>query len=351
MQNPPPPFSCNYTPNLPELLLALNCSVAITTHQAGKVVFFSATSPDGLIQLPRDFKKAMGLAITGRRMAIATQNEVVVLADSSGLAKNYAPKNEYDTLYLPRAVYYTGEVDLHDMEWGQQGLYAVNTRFSCISVIDDQYSFRPIWKPPFITDFVPDDLCHLNGMTLQDGRPKYVTILGKSNTPKGWRSNVLNGGMVMDVASNEVMLDGLAMPHSPRLYDGELYLLLSATGEIIKANLANNSYDIVTRLEGFVRGMTRIGNYLIVGLSRLRKNASVFRNLPIADKAIYCGLEFIHLPTGSSVANIRYQTSVEEIYDVQVIPNRIRPGILNHLSENHRSALNTPQYDFWSAKS
>ena len=348
MQNPPPPFSCNYSPNLPELLLALNCSIAISTFQAGKVVFFSPTGPDGLIQLPRDFRKAMGMTVKDRRMAIATRDEIVVLADAGGLAKNYSPQANYDALYLPRAVYFTGEVDIHDMEWGRHGLYAVNTRFSCLSVINDYYSFQPIWKPPFITQFTPTDLCHLNGMTLENGQPKYVTMLGQTTTPKGWREGILKGGIVMDVATNEVVLSGLAMPHSPRLYDGDLYLLLSANGEIIKANLQNNTYEVITRLSGFVRGMAKRGDYLFVGMSRLRKNASTFRDLPIADKAVYCGVEIIHLPTGNPVAHIRYQASVEEIYDVQIIPNKVRPGILNHLTAEHRKALNTPQFDFWS---
>ena len=115
MINPPPPFSCNYSPNLPELLLSLNCSIAISTYQAGKVVFFSATGPEGLIQLPRDFRKAMGMTVKDRRMAIATNIEIVVLADATGLAKNYSKQSNYDSLNVPRAAYYTGEVDIHDM--------------------------------------------------------------------------------------------------------------------------------------------------------------------------------------------------------------------------------------------
>lgn len=349
MENPPAPFSCNYTPNIPELLIALNCTIAITTYQAGKLVFFSATGPDRLIQLPRDFHKAMGLAVDDRRIAVATKDEVVVLADASGLARNYAPQTGYDALYLPRAVYYTGEVDIHDMEWGAHGLYAVNTRFSCLSVLDDHYSFRPFWKPPFITEFLPDDFCHLNGMAMQNHQPKYVTLLGASTTAKGWRDNVLNGGLIIDVESNETVMHGLPMPHSPRLYQGDLYLLLSAKGEIVKANTQNNTYEVITRVDGFIRGMAKCGDYLVVGMSRLRQNTSTFRDLPFAQKAIHSGLEFIHLPTGVSVGHIRYQASVEEIYDVKIIPHRIRPGILNHTTQDHRRGLNTPEFDFWSS--
>ncbi|MFT5913208.1 MAG: hypothetical protein ACI9XO_004755, partial [Paraglaciecola sp.] len=138
---PPPPFSCVYSPNVPELLLQLGCSIAITTYQAGKLIFISANGVNSLTQLPRDFNKAMGLAVHGRRLAIATKDEVIVLADAKGLARNYPPKpNHYDALYVPRAIYPVGMVDLHDMEWDKNGkLWAVNTLFSCLSIIDDNY--------------------------------------------------------------------------------------------------------------------------------------------------------------------------------------------------------------------
>jgi hypothetical protein len=40
------PFSCTYSPQIPELLQKLNCSLAITTYQAGKVIFISPKDRD-----------------------------------------------------------------------------------------------------------------------------------------------------------------------------------------------------------------------------------------------------------------------------------------------------------------
>lgn len=350
MKQPPAPFSCVYTPNLPELLLQLGCTIALTTYQAGKLVFFSPANENSLIQLPRDFKKAMGLAVDGRRLAIATKDEVIVLADASGLAKNYPPKpNTYDALYVPQAIYPVGMVDIHDMDWDKNGkLWAVNTRFSCLSMIDDHYSFTPKWSPPFIKSFEPTDQCHLNGMTMVEGMPKYVTMFAQSTTPKGWRPTVETSGLIMDVPSGEIVAQNLPMPHSPRWFDGELYCLLSATGELVKVDTNTGKYDVLCRFDGFVRGLAKHGDYLFVGLSKLRSNSSTFRDLPIAKRAINCGVEVVHLPTATVVGNIRYQSSVEELYDVQIIP-KLRPGILNHLKDDYRLALNTPQSDFWSS--
>jgi len=346
--NPPAPFSCTYSPNFAELLLQLNCTLAISTYQAGKVIFISAADENNLVQLPRNFNKAMGMAVQDQRLAVATKNEVVVLGNASGLAPNYSPKpNTYDGLYVPRATYYTGEIDLHDMDWGDKGLYAVNTKFSCIALINDKYSFEPIWKPDFITDLDPLDRCHLNGMVMKEGKPKYVTALGKTNTEKGWRENVENGGVLIDVETQEIILGGLAMPHSPRVFDGDLYLLLSATGELIKVDIENKSYEVISSFDGFVRGMDKVGDYLFVGLSKLRQNASGFRDLAIANKALQSGVEVIHVPTKTSVANVRYHASVDELYDVKMLSNFKRPGILGIDKEEHRQTLVTPTDNFW----
>jgi uncharacterized protein (TIGR03032 family) len=350
MTNPAPPFSCTYTPNVAELLIQLNCSLVITTYQAGKLIFISPDSENAMRQLPRDFDKAMGLAINKNRMALATKEEVIVLANAPQLATGYSIKpNFYDAFYVPRASYYTGNIDIHDMDWDKKGqLWAVNTLFSCLVTIDDTYSFQPRWMPPFIKSLESGDLCHLNGMAMVDEMPKYVSLFGQTTTAKGWRNGVETNGLIMDIDNNEIVAHSLPMPHSPRWFNGQLYCLLSATGHLIKIDIATGKYDVITRLKGFVRGMAKRGDYLFIGLSKLRQNASTFRDLAISKDAIYCGVEIIHLPTGANVGNIRYQQSVEEIYDVQIMPDSLRPGILNHTTATHRLALHTPEAGFWA---
>ena len=68
LPDPLPPFSCTHTPNIPALLVELNCSLIISTYQAGKVILLSAFG-EGLVQLPRNFNKPMGLAAAGSRLA------------------------------------------------------------------------------------------------------------------------------------------------------------------------------------------------------------------------------------------------------------------------------------------
>ncbi|HEB33020.1 MAG TPA: DUF4915 domain-containing protein, partial [Spirochaetes bacterium] len=110
------------------------------------------------------------------RMAVAEMNEVVVLANSPGLAPLYPKQPDtYDGFYTPRATYYTGRVDIHGLAWGEEGLWGVITSFSCLALIDDSFSFIPKWKPSFIKELASEDRCHLNGMAMSEGVPLYVT--------------------------------------------------------------------------------------------------------------------------------------------------------------------------------
>lgn len=349
MNQPAPPFSIAYTPAIPELLMQLNCSLVLSTFQAGKVVFLSAKDESSLVQLPRTFPGAMGIAIEGNRMAIATKYAVEVLADHPGLAPTYPRQpNTYDALYCPQATYYTSHIDVHDLHWGTEGLWAVNTAFSCLCLIDDTYSFVPRWKPPFISAIRPGDNCHLNGMAMQDGKPKYVTALGSGDSSQSWRDDIISGGVLMDVESNEIIARGLPMPHSPRIYDGKLYAVFSASGEVGCFDLARGTYDVVHRFEAFVRGMAKCGDYLFIGTSKLRRNSSTFRKLKFAESAVNAGLKVLHLPSGAYVGEIKYRASVDEIYDVQVLPGLRRPGILNPYKDTHNYALALPETTFWA---
>lgn len=346
---PPSPFSASYSPNLPELLLQLKASLVISTFQAGKVLFISPNNEESLTMLPRTFYKAMGIAIQKDRMAVATKNEVTVLKNAPQLAYTYPKKpNIYDALYMPRASYYTGQVDIHDLHFGTAGLWAVNTSFSCLCTIGEDYSFLPRWQPHFISALASEDRCHLNGLAMDNGKPRFVTALGKGDSHQSWRENITNGGVLIDVESNEIILEGLGMPHSPRIWDGKLYCLLSAKEQLICIEPNSNKYEVVAKVPGFVRGMAKYGDYVFIGTSKLRKNSSTFRHLEIAEKAAVAGITVLHLPTAAIVAKLQFQSSVDELYDVQILPNTLRPNIINAYGDTHHEALVIPNETYWA---
>lgn len=349
MVQPLQPFTCTYSPNLPELLWDLECTLAITTYQAGKLIFISAKNDNDLVQLPRTFEKPMGVALQGTKLAVASKNEITVFADSPSHAPAYPESpNTYDHLYIPRSTYYTGDIDTHDLVWGKSGLMVVNTRFSCLAHIDEEYNFKPFWKPSFVSELVPEDRCHLNGLVTENGEPRYVTALGATDTFQGWRPGKKDGGILIDVPSSEIVSRNLAMPHSPRLYNGKLYLLQSAAGQLICVDPQTGKHEVVNEFNGFTRGLARCGDYLFVGLSKIREKSSSFADLPIAKKSLHAGVVVLYLPTGSIVGHLKYEASVEEIYDLQVIPNTRRPGMMSLAKESHRRAIVMPEGSFWA---
>jgi len=347
---PTTPFACQHTPQIPDLLAEMGASLALTTYQAGKVLIVSAEG-ERLVHLPRTFDTPMGLAVDGERMALATRQEIVLLANEPRLAGSYPRQPHiYDALFVPRSVHFTGALTVHDLAFAEGGLVGVNTLFSCLFELDPFYSFRPIWRPPFVGALAPEDRCHLNGLALEAGHPRFVTALGATDGAGGWRDAKERGGVIVDVPTGEIVLAGLPMPHSPRIVDGTLYALLSATGEIIAVDVERGQYDVVRRVDGFARGLAYHADHLFVATSRFREHHT-FADLDLPrDGRAFCGVSVLHRDTGAFVGDLRFLRSCEEIYDVQVLPGRRRPGILGLADDTHRRALTTPEQTFWAVE-
>lgn len=341
------PFSCSFTREVPDILAQLECSLALTTYQAGKVILVSPVG-ESLVQLIRNFKRPMGLTVQGSRMAVATHHEVVVLQNAPALASTYPNKpNHYDALYVPQTTYTTGTVDIHDMAWSGNTLWAVNTVFSCLCHIDTTYSFRPVWKPSFVSEIAPGDRCHLNGLAMENGAPKYVTAVAATDAPRAWTDKRMGGGVLIDVPSGEIVLTGLSMPHSPRLYDGKLYLLNSAEGHLLRADPQTGTYESIKAIPGFARGIAKYGDYLFIGHSKIRKK-HLFGDLPISQAEHNAGVIILHEPSGAIAGALTYHTACEEIYDIQVLPDVRRPGILGVENEMYGNAIVTPTSGYWA---
>lgn len=336
------PFQCIYRGRALEILNELNISLILSTYQAGKVIILSSDGKN-MHQLLRDFERPMGIAIKGDLMALAGAMGVTVFRTDEYLAKSYPNKpNTYDAFYYPTAIFKTDYVDIHDIAFTTRGLVGVNTSFSCLAELNGQYSFNPIWKPYFIQKFVPEDLCHLNGMAVDENDDIcYVTGFGNTSDREGWRKNKMTSGILMDVKSNTIIFDNLPMPHSPRIYKNNLYLLLSGSEELIKVDLEKKMHTTIAKIDGFIRGLSFKDNYAFIGVSKLR-NTHTFGDLDIVKKEIRAGVVIVDINTGTIVGDIKYNSSVEEIYDVHILDSFKRVNILNYQQSLKHRALITP---------
>lgn len=318
-----------HTSNLPGLFQQLNISLVVSTYQAGKVILVRNDS--GTINTHfRSFAKPMGITADANRLTIGGTNTVWYYRNMPALAPKLEPRGKHDACYLPRRIHVTGDIDIHELAWDRDGeLWVVNTRFGCLCILDPDHSFSPRWRPQFVSALAPEDRCHLNGLAMVEGRPKYTTALGETDTRGGWRENKARGGVLIDVETNEILLRGLSMPHSPRWYQGKLWLLESGEGSLARVDLASGTSQKVAETPGFTRGVDFYGPLAFIGLSQVRESA-VFSGIPLVERLEErtCGVWVVHIQTGQTVGFLRFEEGVEEIFGVQVLPNIAFPEML-----------------------
>jgi uncharacterized protein (TIGR03032 family) len=307
-----------YSNNLASILNHLNVSLFFSTYQAGKLGVVTVKNNTLNISF-HNFERAMGMAISPTRMAVGGRDWVYFLKNDSDLAAQIEPPGSYDACFLTRGAQYTGDISIHDLAWGNQELWVVNTRFSCLCTLTNNYNFLPQWQPSFISAIAPEDRCHLNGLAMVDGMPKYVTVLGQTDRPGGWRDNKVTGGCILEVPSSQVIADGLSMPHSPRVYQNRLWVLNSGYGEILTVDINSGKQEKILSLPGYTRGLALMGKYAFVGLSKIRETA-IFGNLPICDRSneLKCGIAVVDLQTKKMISYLEFQQGVDEIFDTQI---------------------------------
>ncbi|WP_260432444.1 TIGR03032 family protein [Burkholderia sp. Bp9140] len=333
-----------------QVLEALGCSLAVSRRPSGvAVIGVDAGVPTlSACLLPR----SMGMAVSGNRLAVATMHELMVFANVSTLAPLYPERpGHYDAMFVPRMAYYTGDLDLHDMAFDRHVVLAVNTRYSCISVIDGYFNFTPIWQPPFVTAMQPDDRCHLNGMAFSDGKVRFATALGMTDEPFGWRRGMADGGIVMEVPSGRIVASGLSMPHSPRVIGGRLHVLEGGRGQVLKIDPQTGARRVLAKLPGFTHGLAEYGGVLFVGLSKLRDKRGP-QGLPIEREAdaIVAGVAALDANSGAVLGILQFFNGVDEIFDVQVLPNVRRAEILSAPQWAGTPSIVTMQGGFWQTR-
>jgi uncharacterized protein (TIGR03032 family) len=327
------PVHYEHTGNLADVLRQLGVSLLVSTYQAGKVLVVGLYQ--GALSFAfSNFEQAMGLAPQPRRLAVGTRRQIWLLRAAPDIAPRVEPHGKYDACYLTRSAHFTGSIQVHEMAWLGEELWVVNTFFSCLCTLGEEYSFVPRWRPPFISRLAAEDRCHLNGLALGESGPRFVTVLAESDTPGGWRPTRASSGCVLEVPGGNVVARGLAMPHSPRLHDDRLWVLDSGHGRLSLIDQTAGRAEPVTHLNGYTRGLSFFGPYAFVGLSKIRET-SVFGGIPIAEQRekLRCGVEVIDIRSGRVAASLHFHSGVDEIFDVKVLPGVRCPVLSGPLPE------------------
>ncbi len=325
-----------------ELLRSLGVSLVVSTYQSGCVILVCADDEGAVSTHFRMFRSPMGIAVRSGEIVLGTKTELWEFRNVPSVARQVEPAGRCDACFLPRRIHVTGDIRIHEIGFAADELWMINTRFSALCTLDGESSFVPRWRPPFVSRYAAEDRCHLNGMTIIDGRIRYVSALGATDTAGGWRANK-GEGVLVDVDSGEIVLRSLSMPHSPRQHDGRFFILESGRGTIATADLASGRVETIAELPGFTRGLAFVGPFAFIGLSQVRES-NVFGGIPLTDRVEEreCGIYVVDLRNGATVGYLRFEGQVHEIFDIQVLNGIRYPHIADLTDKLVSSAFAVP---------
>ncbi len=336
------PLRSVHTASFAQVLDEADSSLLVSTYHAGSLI---CLRPDGgrVNTHFRSLPRPMGMAVAPGRLSVGTHSGVVEYRDLPAAAPRLEPEGTHDACYLPRRTHTTGDIRIHDLAHARGETWVVATRFSCLATLDDRRSFIPRWKPSFITELAAEDRCHLNGLCVIEDAIRYVTALGRSNERGGWRERKSDGGLLIDVPSEEIVIGDLSMPHSPRWHDDRLWLLESGRGEICVVDPERGERETVAELPGFTRGLAFVGPYALVGLSKIRETAT-FGGLPILERLAerLCGIWIVDTRSGEIAGFLRFEDLVQEIYDLALLSGLRRPEIADAQSSAVEHSFDLP---------
>ncbi len=336
------PFDISASRQFTRWLAEQHVSIAFTTYQAAKL-FFIGLQPNGRLSFhKRTMSRCMGMTAHANSLWVSSLWQ---LWRFENVLRKGKVHQAHDRLYVPRVGFVTGDVDVHDMAIDRDGrLIFVNTLYSCLATPSANYSFTPLWKPPFISKIAAEDRCHLNGLAMRDGQPAYVTTVSEGDVADGWRDRRRDGGLAIDVQQNEIVARGLSMPHSPRWYRGHLWLHNSGSGEFGFIDLKAGKFEPVCFCPGYLRGLAFVNEFAVVGLSKPRKNRE-FSGLALQETldakkgTARCAIYVIDLGTGDCVHWLRMEGPVQELYDVAVLSGCRRPMAIGFQTDEIRRVL------------
>ncbi|HEY2034705.1 MAG TPA: TIGR03032 family protein [Rhizomicrobium sp.] len=342
------PLEVDTSPNFAQWLGALDVSLVFTAYQSSKLVFVGRELESEKLTFSEgnNILRCMGLGVhaSGRALTVATKNQLVRFDNRVPPALTY---EGHDAIFAPHRVWVTGYLDTHDVAMmANKSLLFVNTAYSCVATVIDGYSFRPFWQPPFISALEHEDRCHLNGMAVANDRPYFATAVSDTDTPKGWADRMADGGVLLDVVSGATLMNGLSMPHSPRIHNGRLWMLQTGLGALGWVDLATREFHQIAFCPGFARGLAFFGDYAVVCLSLPRSDEKDFSHLPLG-KALEergeeprCGLMVVDIRNGETVAWLTATVGARELFDVGFLPGARNPRVIDFQNEEINRVIN-----------
>lgn len=315
---------------LEKWLAAENMGLALTTGSSMRLLTLG-TENDGRVALCESVFDVPGaLWSDGKTILLSTKSRLHRL--TFGAAPGRLADHD-EKFYCPRSTHTIGELDVQDIARDAQGrVWFVNAQFNCLATLDEKHSFCPLWRPPFITKMVPENRCGLSGLALRDGVPAYVTAYAQTDVAGGFLAKRKDGGCIIDVQTQKIIADGLALPRSPRFYQEKLYLHQAGTGYFGFWDLDRHVFEPLAFVPGWLDGLTFCGNYAVLGLSKPRTSEPdlpLEKNLRAKKMNWQCGVHVIDLRSGDLAHWVRLEGDFREVRGVALLPGIKKPLVVS----------------------
>ena len=316
-------------------------ALALTTGASGRLVLVGAGAEGKLSLFLRSFDGAFGLHGNGQTLLMASAFQIWRFENAVAPGKS---ASGYDKLFVPRLAHTTGDVRAGDVAFAADGtILFANTLFSCVAAASAEFSFTPVWRPPFVTRIVPEDRCHLTGFALEDGLLRFVSMAAAADEPRGWERGIAGAGLVMDAANDAVVAEGLALPVAPRLREGRLWLDEAASGLFGLIHLGTGTFEEVAFCPGWLSGLAFVDGFAVVATSTARGGRGLGglpleRNLETYRAKAQTALCVVDLASGEVAHWMRFD-GLAEIRDVALLAETVRPAALGLAGEDIRRVL------------
>lgn len=318
------------SPGFERWLVEQHVSLACTVS-AARLVCVGLDAHGKLAVTDNVFERCLGVtAPSNQTLYLSTRFQIWRLENA--LPNGQVSRQGQDRLFIPQSAYTTGNLFIHDLAVEATGrLIFISALFNCLATVSETKNFTALWKPVFISNLAGGVRCRLSGLALRGGRPAYATSSSRSNTVDGWQQQRAEGGVVIDIAADEIVAAGLTMPDSPRWYRDQLWLTNSGAGSLGNIDFATGRFEPIVFGPGILRGLCFSGEYAVVGVSRPRKDSiyadlSVEAHLARQHIAPQCGLLVIDLRSGEIAHHLfLLGKPMQEVFDVVALPGVRQP--------------------------
>lgn len=334
-----PQFDIHATPQVGQFFAANNISLIATAYKSNLVFSFGGTDDGRLGCFYSMYPHPMAVALSPRtdcqEIWIGCKDHLIRCSDAGGMYNEGTTTagggGNFTSTLVARQLHAIGSQDVHGIfPLDPDSPFFLSTKFSALCQLNTSkpnVTTNVLWKPSFISEIRAEDRCHVNDVCFVGGLAKYACCISESDAHDGWRDHRETGGILLDIQTGKTVATGLSMPHSPRWYRDQLWLLNSGTGELGVVNLESGKFEAKVFIPGFLRGLKFVGRYAVVGSSLDRhehrfKGLELGRTLESKKTTPVCGVFIIDLATFAIAHKIELKGNIHEIYDILLVPGR-----------------------------